>query len=113
MSAPRALPDPVLDALWKKVVDDWKSDGAHGAFIDHCHRTRQLLEAAVRYRGMSGDHVRGPSAGKRLEAIALLAVTELETQRTPERRGMQVATQIALILLFVGATLALLVQLYR
>jgi len=104
--------DPVLDALWKRCVEDWSDDRAHGAFIEHCQNTRQLLEAAVRYRGMSGDHARGPSAGKRLEAIALLAMTQLESVRTPERRGMHVAVQIALIVLFVAATVALFATLY-
>lgn len=107
------MTDPALDALWKKVVDDWGDDRVHGAFLDYCHKTRQLMEAAVRYRGMSGDHARGPSAGKRLEAIALLAVTELETQRTPAPRSTRLVTNVVLILVFVAATITLVLQLYR
>jgi hypothetical protein len=106
------MTDPALEALWKSCLDDWSNDSTHGAFIEHCQGTRQLLEAAVRYRGMAGDHVRGPSAGKRLEAIASLALSDLELARTPERRGMRVAAQIGLIVLFVGATLALVAALY-
>jgi hypothetical protein len=106
------MTDPVLDALWKRCLDDWSNDASHGAYIENCKGTRQLLEAAVRYRGMAGDHVRGPSAGKRLDAIAFLALSDLELSRTPERRGMRVAAQIALIVLFVAATLALLAALY-
>jgi hypothetical protein len=106
------MTDPVLDALWKRCLDDWSNDASHGAFIEHCQATRQLLEAAVRYRGMAGDHVRGPSASKRLEAIAFLALGGLELSRTPERRGMRVAAQIALIVLFVAATLALVAAVY-
>lgn len=106
------MTDPVLERLWKRTLDDWANDAAHGAFIEHCQTTKQLLEAAVRYRGMAGDHARGASAEKRLEAIAFLALAELETARTPERRGMQVALQIALIVIFVTATILLVAVFY-
>jgi hypothetical protein len=106
------MTDPALETLWKRVLDDWNDDAAHGAFMEHCRATSQLLEGAVRYRGMAGDHARGPVASKRLEAIAHLAVSELETERTPEPRGMQFVTQVVLIVIFVGATVALIAGLY-
>jgi hypothetical protein len=107
------MTDPVLDALWKRVLDDWESDHAHGTFMEHCRATGQLLEAAVRYRGMAGDHARGASAEKRLKGIALLAVAGLESERSPEPRGVSNATRIVLILFFIAATAALAFMLGR
>jgi hypothetical protein len=101
--------DPALEALWKKVLDYWDDDAAHGAFVEHCQVSNQLLEAAVRYRGMAGDHVRGAAAQKRLEGITLLALSRLETERTSERSAYGVATlaRIVLILLFLAGSVAL------
>lgn len=105
------MTDPVLEALWKKVLDDFASEEAHGRFLEHCRATQQLLEAAVRYRGMAGDHTRGPLAEKRLQGIVILALSELETQRTAplERSGLRVA----LVLLFLCASSALMFALMR
>jgi hypothetical protein len=72
------MTDPVLEAHWKRVLDDWENDAAHGSFLEYCQTSDQLLEAAVRYRGMAGDRTRGPSADKRLSAISLLALSKLE-----------------------------------
>jgi hypothetical protein len=105
--------DPVLEALWKKVLDDFDNDRAHGAFIEHCQTTGQLLEAAVRYRGMAGDHLRGPIAEKRLAGIAVLALAGLESERTPERPGLTVLVRLLLIFLFVAGTVVLLVAALR
>jgi CHASE2 domain-containing sensor protein len=105
------MTDPVLEALWKKTLDDFDDESAHAAFIDHCQATRQLLEAAIRYRGMAGDHARGRIAARRLTAIATLAVADLETARTPERRGVTLAVGLVLIVLFLGGSVALLLAL--
>lgn len=107
------MSDLELEALWKKVVDDWDSDAAHGAFVEHCQLTDQLLEAAVRYRGMSGDRDRGPSAKKRLEGISLLALAKLEAARTTMPEARKNAGRILLILFFVAGTMALLIAYYR
>jgi hypothetical protein len=77
--------DPALDALWKHVLDHWDDDRAHGVFLEHCQRKDQLLDAAVLYRGMSADRVRGPSAKKRMHAVALLAMAALDARRTSDR----------------------------
>jgi len=105
------MSDPIFEALWKKVLDDFDDDAAHVAFIEHCRVTGTLLEAAVRYRGMAGDHARGPQAEKRLGSIAALAVAGLETARTPERHGAALAVRLALIVLFLAGTAALLLAL--
>lgn len=95
--------DPVFEALWKKCLDDWDDDRAHGKFLQHCQDSEQLAEAAARYRGMAGDRDRGPSAEKRLQAVALLAMAQLESMRTTRpRRGRAVVNSVIIALFLVG-----------
>jgi hypothetical protein len=103
--------DPVLDALWKKVLENWSDDAAHRAFIDYCQAQDRLVEAAVRYRGMTGDHERGASAEKRLGAITVLAMTKLEALRSPDRRGRNRSAAYVLIAIFIASTIGLLAYL--
>ncbi len=102
------MSDPILEALWKKVLDSWDDDGAHGAFMSHCQETQQLPEAAARYKGMTGDHDRGASAEKRLGGVALLAMASL--QHEPRTDPHKVPRWIAIIvsIFFVLATAYLL-----
>jgi hypothetical protein len=102
------MTDPAFETLWKHVLDNWDDDKAHGVFLEHCQRTDQLLEAAVRYRGMAGDHQRGSSASKRLQAITLLAMSRLDAQRTLDRPARRGTGKLVLIVLFVAGTVALL-----
>ncbi len=103
------MSDPALEALWKNVLDNWDDDKAHGAFLEHCQRSDQLVEAAVRYRGMQGDRERGAVAEKRLSGVAMLAMAQLEASRTPpgEPRSRWVITTVALVLLLVALMLLL------
>jgi hypothetical protein len=102
------MTDPALEAHWKTVLDDWDNDTAHGSFLEYCQKSDQLLEAAVRYRGMSGDRVRGPSADKRLAAISLLALAKLEASRTVPRASFPSTSTLVLVLFFVASLVALL-----
>ena len=77
--------DAALETLWKHVLDRWDDEAAHRAFLEHCRLSDRLVEAAVRYRGMKGDHTRGALAEKKLAAIAALALTRLEAERSPAR----------------------------
>ena len=106
MTAP--IVDPALDALWKNVLDHWDDDKAHTAFLEHCRHQDQLVEAAVRYRGMAGDRARSEIAERRLKAVAILAMTKLESGRstTPEARSQ--LSNVALIALFLLLTVAVL-----
>ena len=106
------MADPVLEALWKKVLDHWDDDRAHGEFLDHCQQADQLVEAAVRYRGMTGDRERGPTAQKRLAAVGLLAVAKLEATRTTQRRAKSQAGNLLLIVFFVASSIGLLAYVY-
>ncbi|MCB9585556.1 MAG: hypothetical protein H6718_09165 [Polyangiaceae bacterium] len=102
------MSDPILEALWKKVLDNWDDDAVHGAFMSHCQDTRQLPEAAARYKGMTGDHERGSSAEKRLGGVAILAMASLqhEPRSDPSKAPRLIAALISV--LFVVATAYLL-----
>ena len=105
-------PDPTLEALWKRALDAWDDEARHGAFLDYCQQTDRLVDAAVRYRGMTGDRARRELAERKLKAVALLAMARLEAARqsargAPPRR----LWSYALIAFFVAATLGLLAYL--
>jgi len=101
------MTDPALEANWKAVLDDWENDATHGAFLQYCDHSDQLLEAAVRYRGMAGDRHRGPSAEKKLAAISLLAVAKLEAARTPPPRSLSAITKVVITVFFVASLVLL------
>lgn len=79
------MPDPVLEALWKRVTDNWDDARSHEAFLRHCQENSLLGEAAARYRPFKSDEARGAFAQKRLEAITLLATSALMAQREAPR----------------------------
>ena len=105
------ISDPALEALWKNVLDRWDDEKAHAAFLDHCQNADQLVEAAVRYRGMAGDRERGEAAEKRLQGVAVLAMAKLESTRTTEPRGRSRVGSLLLIALFLAATILVLLYL--
>lgn len=72
----------ILDALWTGVVNDWESDERHAKALEHAQRNGLLLELARRYGTLKEDAERGAVAKKKLEAIALVATTELLATRT-------------------------------
>ena len=92
--------DAALETLWKHVANHWEDEAAHRAFLEHCRVNDRLVEAAVRYRGMKGDHARGALAEKKLAAIAALALTRLEAERSPARAKTNNAILYFLIALF-------------
>ena len=104
-------PDPALEALWKNALDHWDNDAAHQAFLQHCERHQVLDEAAVRYRGMKGDHERGAGAEKRLKAVLLLAMSKLEVTRSEPKAASSPLTKLVLILFFLIGSLIMLAYL--
>src|SRR5262245_20622297 len=94
------MADPLLEALWKNVVDDWDNDAAHGQFLQHCQSTEQLAEAALRYAGMRGDRDRGPAAKKRLDAVSLLATSSLLAARSERSPGLPKWFTVAVLVIF-------------
>lgn len=109
MSESGGLVDSTLEALWKNALNHWDEDKAHIAFLEHCRESGKLAEAAARYRGMSGDREKGPEAEKRLKGILAMALAALETSRTPETVVQRRAGSLVMIVLFVAATIGLLV----
>lgn len=105
MSAAR---DPVLEALWKRTLDAWGDETAHTAFLEYCRSREQLVEAAVRYRGMAADRERAEVAGKKLKAVALLALTQLEASRSSHPNARPQRASYALLAFFLLATIGLL-----
>jgi hypothetical protein len=103
--------DPTLEALWKHALDHWNDDAAHGAFLEYCQRADRLVEAAVRYRGMTGDRDRSQVAEKRLSSVALLALAQLESARSRAPRARSNAGALALIAFFLLGTAGLLAYL--
>jgi hypothetical protein len=112
--------DPRLDDLWQNVLARWDDDAAHAAFLDHCRALKQLGVAASRYReevkkasAYREDTTRVETAQKRLNAVALLAVIELDATRSePVSRAqtmIKVVSWIAAALLF-GLSLFTLVK---
>jgi len=103
--------DPRLDELWQDVLAAWQDDAAHAAFLDHCRAENQLGAAAARYReevkkasAYREDTTRVETAQKRLNAVALLAVIELDATRSePAPRAqasIKVVSWMAALLLF-------------
>jgi hypothetical protein len=77
------------DAAWARVAADYFDPEPHRAFVALSVRTGRLAEAARRYRqareALGADDVALRSLlDERLAAIALLAVAELDAQRTPQ-----------------------------
>ena len=103
--------DAALETLWKHVTSHWEDEAAHRAFLEHCRVNDRLVEAAVRYRGMKGDHARGALAEKKLAAIAALALTRLEAERSPARGKSNNWAAYFLIALFIAGSAGLLAYL--
>jgi hypothetical protein len=74
--------DPVLEALWKRVIESWYQDATHAALLDHALRVEALPEIAGRYRALVDDPEKGKVAQKRLEAIVVAATQLLISMKT-------------------------------
>jgi hypothetical protein len=77
-------PDPVLDALWKRVLDAWDDDRPHAALLEHALRAQALPVVAGRYRGLTADAVRGTRAKEKLDAVVVAATQMLLSTKTPK-----------------------------
>ena len=76
--------DPVLEALWTRVVEAWDDDKTHAALLEHALRAQQLPEIAGRYRALSEDADKGPRAKKKLDGIVVAATQMLMSMKTPK-----------------------------
>ncbi len=75
--------DPILEALWAKVLTAWDDDKIHAALLDQALRAQRLPELAGRYRALRDDAEKGEIAKKRIDAIVTAATTMLFAMKTP------------------------------
>jgi hypothetical protein len=75
-----------FEQLWRHVLEHWEEVEAHTAFLQTCQNLRLLPDAAARYRGMCGDPERRVVAEQRLQALMLMALAAMETERTAPPR---------------------------
>ncbi len=75
--------DPVLDALWERVLAAWEEDHPHRALLDHALHTQALPEIARRYRALVDDPQKGGRAKKKVDAIVVAATHLLLSTKTP------------------------------
>jgi hypothetical protein len=87
--------DPVLDALWERVLTAWDDEKPHAALLDHALRAQALPELAGRYRSLADDPERGPVAKKKLDLIVLTATHALMAMKTPPPAKVPVAITLS------------------
>jgi hypothetical protein len=94
----------VLDVLWHQLLSRWDDAEAHAAFLQAAQESGRLADAAMRYRGMSGDRERSRVAESQLVAITALALSGLELARTkvPAKRRIGGYAALGIGLFFVG-----------
>lgn len=76
--------DPVLEALWVRVMETWDDDRAHAAALDHSVRAQRMPELAERYRALVNDPAKSEVAKKKLDGIVVAATSLLMSMQTPK-----------------------------
>ncbi|MDP9002257.1 MAG: hypothetical protein M3O46_19360 [Myxococcota bacterium] len=76
--------DPVLDALWMRVLERWDDEHLHAALLELALGTQALPEIAGRYRALVDDPEKGEVAKKKVDAIVIAATQMLMSMRTPK-----------------------------
>ena len=99
--------DLVLEGLWTKLTASFEDEERHQAFVAYCRESRQLDEAARRYRlvaegkddAVPAGEATADLAKKRLGQVAVVAVATLEADRTEPgaKRGHRIVRLAALI----------------
>ncbi len=83
----RGEDDPVLEALWSRVVAAWDDEKPHAALLEHAARAQRLPEIAARYRQLEGDPAKGAMAKRQLGAIVQSATHALLSMKMPKPEG--------------------------
>jgi hypothetical protein len=102
------MDDPLFEALWQKVEQAWDDPSAHERFLDHCLQSRQLPNAAGRYRSVTE---RDSSA--QLQRIATLALSQLAASRTPRSTVLRNAVSLLAVAITLSLSIALLLLALR
>jgi hypothetical protein len=84
---PTESEDPVLEALWTRVIEAWDDERPHAALLEHAIRAQRLPVIAARYRRLAddrdGDGKKAGIAKKQLDAIVERATDALLSIRMP------------------------------
>jgi hypothetical protein len=80
---PDEASDPILDALWQKVLDAWDDERTHAAALEHGVRSCALPSLASRYRALLSDPDKRDLARRKLDAIVIAATQMLVSTKTP------------------------------
>jgi hypothetical protein len=76
--------DPVLEALWGRVMESWDDEAVHAAALDHAVRAQRLPDLAGRYRAIAESGERAEVAKRRLDAIVIAATSMLMAMQSPK-----------------------------
>jgi hypothetical protein len=100
--------DPVLEALWARVVEAWDDEKPHAALLEHASRARLLPVIAGRYRKLAADPAKAPVANRQLEAIVQCATQALLSMKMPRPQGIPLSITLSAfgVCLFLIAWLA-------
>jgi hypothetical protein len=76
--------DPLLDALWGRVMEAWDEEKPHHALLEYAIAQQKLPEVAGRYRAIKeSDPERAARAQKKLDGIVIAATHLLMAMKTP------------------------------
>lgn len=110
------MEDPILEGLWKNVLDAWDDDAVHGKLVGYAQENRRLGEAAALYRRAAEaegapyrlNPTQVADAKKRMNGIVMLAVMDLEAAKTEKGapKGL-LWIRVFAVVLFVGAVILL------
>jgi hypothetical protein len=73
----------LLEALWKRVIEDWEDEKTHAALLQHAVRVGALPEIAGRYRTVASDPTKAEVAQKKINGIMAAATEMLMSMKTP------------------------------
>ncbi len=79
--------DPLLEALWARVLAAWDDDRPHAALLEHAVRAGLLPEIAGRYRERADDPQKGPISRRQLDAIVQTATQAMVSMKMPRPEG--------------------------
>lgn len=107
--------DPIVfEALWTGVVNDWENADRHTRFLDHARASGALHEAARRYALLRSDESRARIAEARVQAVTLIATSDLYAARTPKEAARTPAwLYVACIAIVVGLFAVIFTAMFR
>ena len=106
--------DPVLDALWSRVLEAWDDDKPHQALLEYAIREQKLPDTAGLYRALKdSDPEKAARAQKKLDGI-VIAVTQMlmamksPTERTGVPRSLTITVGVVMVIFLVWLLYAVL-----